>query len=529
MRRHHAGVDPGAGSARAPPPPPACTLIAPPVQAAGGGKQFPADSEHRQPELREHRLSAAQAVLRGLPHLELRDRAAAVLRQLRHQRGLRGGAVEDQSRRSRTSRASMSAWPPSSTIAGPPQPGGAPDCPGSAAAMLAAITAFANGIPVTPIDPSLVVSNARHAHAGHDRRGRQSLRGEPGRQVHVPDRQRQHRLRHQRRHAGGGPVAVGQRQLGGRLGHHPRHAAARRRPRPAPAQKFAAMIQSSGEYSIEAWVAPANVTQTNAYIVSYSGSNTTRDMTLGQDAMQYEGMARSSVTDTNGKPPLITDHGGRRGAGGPAARGAHLRSGQRPEALRQRRARPAMPTRPRAARSPTGTAPSRWCSATRPPGSGSGRASIKFAAIHNRALTPAQIQQNFAAGVGEKYFLLFGVSALSGRAAVVHPLPGEPVRHLQLPVLPAEVHQPRSEGHGPGEPEDQRHAPRRERRAGPGGPVVRHHERHGRRRELHRRQRPAALGPGHAWCRPPSDRTTTCSSCPSTSSARTCTPTWNRR
>jgi Concanavalin A-like lectin/glucanases superfamily len=39
---------------------------------------------------------------------------------------------------------------------------------------------------------------------------------------------------------------------------------------------------------------------------------------------------------------------------------------------------------------------------------------IKFAAVHNRALTPAQIQQNFAAGVGQKYFLLFGVSALSG-------------------------------------------------------------------------------------------------------------------
>ena len=39
---------------------------------------------------------------------------------------------------------------------------------------------------------------------------------------------------------------------------------------------------------------------------------------------------------------------------------------------------------------------------------------IKFVAIHNRALTPAQIQQNFAAGVGQRYYLLFGVGALSG-------------------------------------------------------------------------------------------------------------------
>jgi hypothetical protein len=42
------------------------------------------------------------------------------------------------------------------------------------------------------------------------------------------------------------------------------------------------------------------------------------------------------------------------------------------------------------------------------------KGTIKFVAIHNRALTAAQIQQNFAAGVGQKYFLLFGVSQLTG-------------------------------------------------------------------------------------------------------------------
>ncbi len=39
---------------------------------------------------------------------------------------------------------------------------------------------------------------------------------------------------------------------------------------------------------------------------------------------------------------------------------------------------------------------------------------IRFAAIHNHALTQAQMQQNFAAGVGERYFLLFNVSTLTG-------------------------------------------------------------------------------------------------------------------
>ena len=38
---------------------------------------------------------------------------------------------------------------------------------------------------------------------------------------------------------------------------------------------------------------------------------------------------------------------------------------------------------------------------------------IRLVAIHNRALTPAQIQQNFDAGVGEKFFLMFGVEHLT--------------------------------------------------------------------------------------------------------------------
>src|SRR5262249_1761901 len=35
---------------------------------------------------------------------------------------------------------------------------------------------------------------------------------------------------------------------------------------------------------------------------------------------------------------------------------------------------------------------------------------VRLAAVHNRALTAAQVQQNFEAGVGQKYFMLFGIS-----------------------------------------------------------------------------------------------------------------------
>ena len=39
---------------------------------------------------------------------------------------------------------------------------------------------------------------------------------------------------------------------------------------------------------------------------------------------------------------------------------------------------------------------------------------IKFVAIHSRSMTPAQVLQNFNAGVGERYYLLFDVSTVTG-------------------------------------------------------------------------------------------------------------------
>ena len=75
-------------------------------------------------------------------------------------------------------------------------------------------------------------------------------------------------------------------------------------------QKIADLIKTTGEYSIEVWAAPANVTQTKANIVSYSGSDTSRDVTLGQSAMQYQASTRSDKTDTNGAPPLLTSESG---------------------------------------------------------------------------------------------------------------------------------------------------------------------------------------------------------------------------
>ncbi len=59
--------------------------------------------------------------------------------------------------------------------------------------------------------------------------------------------------------------------------------AARRRRRPQASSKIYNLIQATGEFSIEAWVAPALVAVDKSYMVSYSGGDTTRNFTLGSD------------------------------------------------------------------------------------------------------------------------------------------------------------------------------------------------------------------------------------------------------
>jgi hypothetical protein len=177
--------------------------------------------------------------------------------------------------------------------------------------------------------------------------------------------------------------------------------------------KLGSMIQAAGEYTIETWVAPADVTQTNAWIVSYSGSNTTRNMTLAQAAMQYQGFARSSTTSTAGMPPLLTTTNG--GAAQAALQHVVLTydavNGQKIYVNGVYTGDPD-PSK--------GGSLANWDSTfalvlgNETTGQRQWQGVIKFVAIHNRALTAAQIQQNFAAGVGQKFFLLFGVSQLTG-------------------------------------------------------------------------------------------------------------------
>ncbi len=68
-------------------------------------------------------------------------------------------------------------------------------------------------------------------------------------------------------------------------------------------RKLHDLIKSTNEYSIEAWVAPANVTQDGpARIVSYAGGSSSRNFLLGQTLYQYDFLNRTTETDQNGEP-----------------------------------------------------------------------------------------------------------------------------------------------------------------------------------------------------------------------------------
>jgi hypothetical protein len=389
----------------------AVTLLAPPVQAAGGGKQFPASAISPSPSFSTTIYPLLSAYCSGChtpssataqqPYFADADVNVAYL-AAQPKINL---AQPNQSRfYERLANEFHHCW--ATTLNGPP------DCPGSAAAMLAAITTFANGIAVTPVDPSLVISNAVTLTQGTIAAGGSRYEAnlvakymfETGQGSTAYDTSgvtpaADLTLTGNVTWAGGWGITLG---AGGKA-----------QASTSSSQKLANMIQGSGEYTLETWVAPANVTQTNAYIVSYSGSNTTRNATLGQAVMQYAGFARSSTTNTNGDPPLMTTTAN--GAAQAALQHVVLTydpvNGQKiyVNGVYTGDADPSK-----------GGSLANWDSTfalvlgNETTGQRQWQGTIKFVALHNRALTQAQIQQNFAAGVGQKYFLLFGVSSLTG-------------------------------------------------------------------------------------------------------------------
>ena len=73
-------------------------------------------------------------------------------------------------------------------------------------------------------------------------------------------------------------------------------------------RKIYNLIRLTGEYTIEAWVIPANVNQERATIVAYSGGSDERNMALGQTMYNYDFFQRSSTLAADGQPKLMTNN-----------------------------------------------------------------------------------------------------------------------------------------------------------------------------------------------------------------------------
>jgi len=185
--------------------------------------------------------------------------------------------------------------------------------------------------------------------------------------------------------------------------------------------KLKTFIEATGEYAIEAWVIPANVTQQNASIVGYSGGSA-RNFTLGQEMYSYEMYNRIDDPDPqslNGEPFLTTDDSNQELLQSSlqhvvanydplVGRSVYINGN-----LAEDPAAPGVSLDPKAP--PTSIGNVVWDDnfafvlGADIAGINNWDGQVRMVAIHNRTLTAAQIQQNFDVGVGEKFFLLFWV------------------------------------------------------------------------------------------------------------------------
>ena len=290
--------------------------------------------------------------------------------------------------------------------------GGAVSCPNSSAIMLAAIQTFVDGIDVRAVDPALVLSKALTLYDGTIASGGSRYdtgliakwqfkegSGTVADDTSGVDPALNLTLAGDTGWVGGWGVRFGPNGGAARGG--------------AASRKLYDTIRGTGEYTVEVWAAPANVTQEDAYMASYSGGTAARNFTMSQRAYQYEMLARSSATDADGAPALLTRDADRDAQASlqhvvltydPVnGRRLYVNGNYTGDVDTQK-----------------GGTIGNWDDTfifllgNETSGNRKWQGTIRFAAVYNHALTQDQIQQNFTAGVGERYFLLFNVSTLTG-------------------------------------------------------------------------------------------------------------------
>ena len=299
------------------------------------------------------------------------------------------------------------------------------DCVTAESEMLAAITAFANGITATVVDPSLLTSRA--------------IRLIDGTLASGGNRYEDAQIALWEFQTGSGLTAFDSsgvdpaidlnfsgdvRWYGGwgiTIGTDAAQGPGKAQGSTTASAKLHEVLQESGEFSIEAWVVPANVTQEMAQIISYSAGPQARNFALQQTLYNYDFMLRHNAVDNNGIPLMGLD-------GNPA----HS-TPDADEVLQATLQHVVATYDPINGRSiyvngdlvsnadpiPGGTLID-WQSnfavilGNEASGDGLWEGTFRLAAVHRRALTQEQITQNFDAGVGERFYMLFDISARIG-------------------------------------------------------------------------------------------------------------------
>ena len=299
------------------------------------------------------------------------------------------------------------------------------DCVSSGAEMLAAVNGFAGGIQPTTVDPNLIYSKAVRLvdgtlASGGNRYENDQIAlwefktglGSTAFDTSGVDPAIDLNLTGDVTWYGGWGITIGAEASAG----------------PGKAQgstvassKLHDVLVEAGEFSIEAWVIPANVTQEMARIVSYSAGQSSRNFTLQQTLYNYDFLLRTNAADANGTP-LTTLNGDPQLSTPDAdevlqATLQHVVATFSPVDGRKIYVNGELVTQTDPV--PGGTLVP-WQSnfalvlGNEASSDGLWEGTFRLAAIHRRALSEAQITQNFDAGVGERFYLLFDISERIG-------------------------------------------------------------------------------------------------------------------
>lgn len=190
----------------------------------------------------------------------------------------------------------------------------------------------------------------------------------------------------------------------------------------AASKKLFDLLAPGGEYSLEAWTLPTNVADEDREIVAYSDGGSSRNLMLGQTMYNYDFYNRSSATNSRGMVGT-----------------AKFSSDPAKEALQSALQHVVVTYDPVGGRKvyvdgklvsanypdDKGTLASDWASnysvvmggTLSKAAATAWKGALRMVAVHKRALSPTQINQNFGVPPGEKRYVMFNVSKLNGMPA----------------------------------------------------------------------------------------------------------------